>query len=63
VNHASSRARPCDYALRIFDLRGQRVRNLLFGYRSAGQYRETWDGMDDTGHAVASGTLFCLGRL
>ena len=49
------------FSLQIFDVRGQLVRDLFTGYRSAGQYRETWDGLDDMGQHVASGTyLFQL---
>jgi hypothetical protein len=39
----------------IFDLRGKLVRTLLQGEQAAGEHRVTWDGLDDSGSAVASG--------
>ena len=45
-------------SLRIFDLRGQLVRVLLDGPHDAGHFSVSWDGRDDTGRAVASGTYF-----
>jgi hypothetical protein len=42
--------------LRIYDLRGRRVRTLLDGVQRAGAQDIVWDGRDDGGNAVASGT-------
>jgi hypothetical protein len=39
----------------IYDLNGQKVRQLVKGHYSAGTYRADWDGKDANGHAVASG--------
>ena len=43
-------------SLRVFNSAGQRVRELIDGYRTAGLYRAEWDGRSDEGTAVASGT-------
>jgi hypothetical protein len=45
-------------ALRIYNLYGQLVRELLHEYRAAGEYTITWDGRDDRGIAAASGVYF-----
>lgn len=42
----------------IYDIRGRRVRRILNGAYSAGQYFEWWDGTDDTGLPLASGVYF-----
>jgi hypothetical protein len=42
--------------LSIYDLAGQRIRNLWNGERPPGEHLLSWDGRDDAGRAVASGT-------
>lgn len=42
----------------IFDVSGRLVRTLVDGPRSAGLYKETWDGRGAGGSAVASGVYF-----
>jgi predicted outer membrane repeat protein len=42
--------------LRIFDLRGRLVRELVDRDYEAGTWRVTWNGRDDSGRSVASGT-------
>ncbi|MGD1047741.1 MAG: T9SS type A sorting domain-containing protein [Candidatus Krumholzibacteriaceae bacterium] len=44
--------------LSIYDVSGRLVRTLVDGPRSAAVYRETWDGHDARGKAVASGVYF-----
>lgn len=44
--------------LRVYDVRGRLVRRLLDSYLSAGPRSVTWDGKDDSGRLVASGTYF-----
>jgi hypothetical protein len=44
--------------LRIYDARGREVRTLLSGVLPAGDHSLTWDGTDDAGRELASGTYF-----
>jgi Tol biopolymer transport system component len=41
--------------LEIYDLLGRKVRTLVSGGQGAGVYLVVWDGLDETGNAVASG--------
>jgi hypothetical protein len=43
-------------SLSIYNVTGQRVRSLADGFHRAGLYLVTWDGTDEAGRAVASGT-------
>ena len=45
-----------DVKVTIYDNLGQQVRRLADGWREAGFYLFTWDGLDDDGARVASGT-------
>ncbi len=49
---------PAEVRVFIYNVRGQRVRTLLRGRRWAGVHRLLWDGHDDVGRALASGTYF-----
>ncbi|MCF7841808.1 MAG: carboxypeptidase regulatory-like domain-containing protein, partial [Lentisphaeria bacterium] len=40
----------------IYNIRGQAVRTLVNGYMTAGYRTVTWDGKDNTGNLVSSGT-------
>ena len=42
-------------SLKIYDVRGQLVRELLTESRPAGEHRVVWDGADRSGRRVASG--------
>ena len=42
--------------LRIYDVRGRLVRGLVSGVETAGEHSAQWNGRDDRGVAVASGT-------
>jgi hypothetical protein len=42
----------------IYDVRGEKVRTLVSGFRRAGEHAVVWDGRDDTGRAVSSGVYF-----
>ena len=44
--------------LEILDLAGRRVKTLRDGWLAANRYDESWQGDDDTGHAVAGGVYF-----
>ena len=45
--------------IRIFNIKGQIVRTLVDGEKSAGYYSEVWDGKNDAGDPVSSGVYFC----
>jgi hypothetical protein len=42
--------------LAIYDLAGRQVRVLVSEHLAAGDHRTTWDGRDDVGRLLASGT-------
>lgn len=44
--------------LRIYNLQGQMVRELLHEQRSTGAHTVVWDGQDGANRAVASGVYF-----
>jgi len=50
--------RDAQTSLRVFDVRGRLVRTLVDSYLGAGQRTVEWDGRDDSGHSVASGTYY-----
>jgi flagellar hook assembly protein FlgD len=43
----------------IFDMNGNRIKNLAGGMTEAGNYRVTWDGTSETGNPVSSGVYYC----
>jgi flagellar hook assembly protein FlgD len=45
--------------LAIYDLRGMLVRVLEAGPRSVGRHQAIWEGQDDKGRTVPTGTYFC----
>jgi len=49
---------PVQVRLEVFNLLGRRVRTLADGFRPPGQYRVVWDGTNEAGYSVASGTYF-----
>lgn len=50
--------RDAQATLRVYDVRGRLVRRLLDSYVAAGRKSVSWDGRDDAGRPVASGTYF-----
>ncbi len=64
-----------DYALRsasravleVYDLTGQRVRELVDHFHDGGRYTVSWDGLDEAGKSLSSGVylmrLTALGRV
>ena len=44
--------------LLIYDAQGQVVRRLIDAHQQGGGYRAVWDGLDERGAEVASGTYF-----
>ena len=52
-------AAPEPVQIAIYNLAGQRVRQLLDGRLSTGKYTVSWNGSDDMGRPVASGVYLC----
>lgn len=50
-------------SLRVFDAHGRCVRALVDGWMPAGAHVTTWDGIDASGAAVASGVYWCRLRV
>jgi hypothetical protein len=44
---------------RIYNVAGQRIKDLLDGQLGAGDHVLVWDGRDDSGRPVGSGIYFC----
>jgi len=53
-----SLARTGNVDMTIVDVMGREIRSLLHEVRSAGDFKVTWDGLDDAGNQVASGVYF-----
>ncbi len=49
---------PSNVKLAIHDVRGLLVRELLTGQLGQGKHKVTWDGKDQIGHSLGSGTYF-----
>jgi hypothetical protein len=47
-----------DMSLKVYNIVGQEVSNLVSGHLPAGAFRATWDGTDMNGKAVSSGVYF-----
>ena len=50
--------RDAQVSLRVFDVQGRAVRTLINSYVAAGSRVVGWDGTDDAGRPLASGTYF-----
>jgi hypothetical protein len=49
---------PGNMSLRIYNLRGQRIKKLFEGKFDAGRHQMVWDGTNDSGTKVTSGIYF-----
>jgi len=47
-------------SLKIYNILGQEVKELVEGFQSEGVHKTGWDGTDDRGKRVRSGIYFCL---
>jgi len=47
-----------DVQISVYNILGQRVRNLLDDNKSAGDYSVIWDGLDEKGKTVSTGIYF-----
>jgi mannan endo-1,4-beta-mannosidase len=50
---------PSDITLDIYDIKGHQVRRLIHEWKSAGSYTVYWNGLNDSGAAIASGMYVC----
>jgi hypothetical protein len=48
----------CYVKLTIYNIQGQKVKQLVDEYQSAGTKKVVWDGCDESGEEVASGIYF-----
>ncbi len=51
-------AEPAEVSLKIYDLAGRCIRNLMHQQMPAGSYEEPWQGRTDAGQAAPSGVYF-----
>jgi subtilisin family serine protease len=49
---------PSEYSIDIYNILGQKVKKLDTGYKQAGAYSITWNGLNDNGQAITSGVYF-----
>ena len=49
---------PVQTSLNVYNVRGQLLRSLVNGMKSAGTYQIQWDGKDDAGRTLPSGVYF-----
>ena len=56
VSIAFTLAADARVTMEIYDIRGQRVRRLVDQTYPAGAHAVAWDGRDDTGRGLSSGT-------
>ena len=42
----------------IYDISGRHIRRIFMGRLENGEYRRTWDGLDEKGRKVSSGVYF-----
>ena len=45
-----------DVTLAVFDILGRKIKTVVMGHLEAGSYTAAWDGRDEAGNAVTSGT-------
>ena len=48
-----------DTRLEVYNVQGQLIRTLVEAHDVPGRYMVSWDGTDNDGSRVASGTYFC----
>ncbi len=57
ISFSLGTASPADLA--IYNIKGQKVRQLFTGMAQAGEHSLVWDGKDDSGRQMGSGIFFC----
>jgi hypothetical protein len=56
IHYSIPGSAPVYVTLQIYDMLGRRVRTLVSEWRTSGNYVAVWDGADDHGRAVATGS-------
>jgi hypothetical protein len=56
IHYSIPRSAPVFVTLQIYDMLGRRVKTLVAEWKSAGTYVAVWDGTDDNGRGVATGS-------
>ena len=51
-------SQPQNISLCVYNIKGQLVKNLYAGYKSAGSYKANWNGMDNNGNNISAGVYF-----
>jgi flagellar hook assembly protein FlgD len=44
----------------VYDVRGRRVKRLLSGLQEGGRQEIVWDGSNESGESMPSGSYFCV---
>jgi hypothetical protein len=60
IRYSLGLARPQQTIIRIYNILGKEVRELINTIQPPGQYGVIWDGRDNMGKEVASGIYFCI---
>jgi hypothetical protein len=62
IHYSLDAVHPVHATLRLYNILGQEVRELVNARQSRGNYRAYWDGKDNSGNEVSSGVYFCILR-
>lgn len=58
INIEYALSKSSDVNVSVFNLKGQRVKNLINGIQAKGNHRIVWNGTDENGKSVSSGVYF-----
>jgi len=62
VNISYTLAEPGQTSVDIYNIQGRKIKRLVNEYKTAGTYEVQWDGSNQYGKKVASGTYFYIIR-
>ncbi len=60
LSYAIGQSESLPVSLKVYNIVGQVVRALVSDVQGVGSYRAVWDGLNDSGNAVASGTYIAV---
>ncbi len=60
LSYAIGQSESLPVSLKVYNIVGQVVRALVNDVQGVGSYRAVWDGLNDSGNAVASGTYIAV---